>query len=281
MNKKEQAMIDAAASDTAIMRKIRERYSPEELRAIASGGRATSSRRTKVDFSGTSFRFGLLSDTHIGSKADRPEWIGQAFEEFDREKCDFLIHAGDLTDGMGGGKLGYVNDLRVIGVDAQKMEAVKIFKAWTKPGYIVAGNHDLWAYKAEGVDVVQSFCDTLTNFKPLGHTLGTLDIGGAKIQVFHGEDAGNSYAITYRIQQIIRAMVGGYKPHVLVTGHDHKMFYLTYRMIHGIGAGSCAARSRWQEAKRLENHAGFSIVTVWVNRSGVARVSPVFYPFYA
>lgn len=263
-----------------LARKIIGKYTEDELKAIASGGRTSVVKRTKVDFSGKSFRFLLLSDTHIGNKSDRAGWVAQAFEET-HKTADFLVHAGDLTDGMGGGKAGYVNDLRIIGVDAQVDEAFRIFKEWKKPGYFLAGNHDLWAYKSEGVDPVDRFCDGRDNFYHLGHGVGTIEIGGANIQVFHGEDAGSSYAITYRIQQIIRSMVGGYKPHILLTGHDHKAFYLNYRMIHGIGAGACSSRSRWQEVKRLENHAGFWDITVWVNKGGVAKIQPVWYPFYA
>jgi hypothetical protein len=147
--------------------------------------------------------------------------------------------------------------------------------------YIIAGNHDLWAYKELGVDMVKAFCDKCPNRHLLGHGVGTLKYGGVNIELFHGEDAGNSYAITYRIQQIIRAIVGGYKPHILCTGHDHKAFYVFYRMIHGIGAGACAARSRWQEVKRLENHSGFWKVKVVANKSGVASITPQFFPFYA
>ena len=263
------------------LEKISRIYNDTELDAIARGGFVpTEVDRKVIDFSGSSVRFLVCSDTHIGGKHDRRKWIDAALREGKREKCDILLHVGDLADGMGGGKGGYVQDLRVIGVDAQITEAADFFSEWKNPAYIVSGNHDLWAWKSEGIDIVEHFC-TRTGWHYLGQGQGVLKTKGSVIELFHGEDSASAYVYSYRIQQITRAITGGYKPNILITGHDHKSLYVYTRMIHCLGAGALSSRSRFLQQKRTEHHSGFWISTVYFEkRGGVSKITNTWYPFY-
>ena len=267
--------------DSKLFKKLKSKFSVDELKKIADSGRlVTASKNTKIDFSGTSIKMLVMSDTHIGSAYDNVGGIHQAFEEGAKEKCDILLHAGDVLDGDGMDKKGYVYDLRVIGCDKQREEAEKVFNQWTKPSYFISGNHDLHAFKSSGVDVVEAFCRD-GNRTYIGKGQGTLILKKSNIELFHGEDSGSGYAYSYRVQQITRAITGGYKPNILITGHDHKALYVYSRMIHCIGGGALSNRSRWMQQKRLEHHQGFWIVTAWFDsKCGVAKIQPTFYPFY-
>lgn len=109
--------------------KIAARFSDDELKAIAQGGRIIpgAGEVPVVSFSGKRIRFGAITDTHIGHKRSPRQRIEQAFEEFRKEKVDFIVHPGDVTEGMSH-RPGQVYELDHIGYDAQKTEAIDIFR---------------------------------------------------------------------------------------------------------------------------------------------------------
>jgi len=60
----------------SLLVKISERYSDDELRAIANGQGTTNVRSAfPVTFSGDIFKFMFITDTHEGSQWVRDEWL--------------------------------------------------------------------------------------------------------------------------------------------------------------------------------------------------------------
>jgi predicted phosphodiesterase len=285
MKKETLKKLDEAEKKNALnsktVEKLLKRFSEDELKKLADSGRLSEkSNKVNIDFSGSRFKAIVMTDTHIGSAYDNTSFIESAFKIGKRDKVDMLIHAGDLLDGDGMDKKGYVYDLRTIGYDNQRIEAEKIFSLWDKPAYFISGNHDLHAYKSSGIDVVKTFCDNGKNRVYLGQGKGELRIKNIIAEIFHGEDSGSGYIYSYRIQQITRGITGGHKPNILITGHDHKALYVYTRMIHALAGGACSQRSRWMQMKRLEHHSGFWEIDVCFNSKGVSSFKTEFFPFY-
>lgn len=262
--------------------KLSENYSLEELNKLASGGLSNpnDTKKIKIDFKGEEITFGILSDTHIGSKWTDPAYLFAAFEEMDKQGCTMLFHAGDLVEGMMG-RPGDVYELTQIGYKQQKDEAIRLFSQWKKPLYIPSGNHDL-SYNIKlgaGMDIVENVCEYLPDAHYLGVNDGDLIINGVTIKLWHGGD-GSSYSLGYRDQKLIESFTGGEKPNILITGHIHKAYYFFYRNIHTIGAGSIQKQSGWMRAKKLQAHTGFWVVKASLNKGEVKWISPRWYPFY-
>ncbi|HAR39061.1 MAG TPA: hypothetical protein DCS09_11095 [Porphyromonadaceae bacterium] len=269
---------------SSVLEDIAGKYTEAELKAIANGGRIIpgAGKVPIVEFDGTHVKFGCLTDTHIGHQRFSVQRIEQAFEEFRAAGVDFILHSGDVTEGMSH-RPGQIYELDQIGFDAQKSEAIRLFGQWTEtPIYMIDGNHDRWYIKSNGALIVKDICEALGNAHFLGHDEGDISIGGkATIKAWHGEDA-SSYALSYRLQKIIESLSGGEKPNILIAGHVHKMCYIFERNVHAVSVGCMQGQTSWMRGKRLAAHVGFCICDAWVPATGgVSKFSPMFFPFYA
>lgn len=264
------------------IRDIVENYTEEEIKAIAKGGRITPGygKVPIISFEGKRIRVGHITDTHIGSKYFSEQRLFQAFEEFKKEKVDFVTHSGDLTEGMSN-RPGHIYELDHIGFDNQKRASINIFSQWRDTDvYAIDGNHDRWFIKSNGAMIVKDVADALDNFHFIGHDEGDISLNGKAImKLWHGED-GNSYALSYRLQKLLESLSGGEKPDVLIAGHVHKYVKIFERNVMAIGAGAIQKQTRWMRGKRIPAHVGFVIADYWVNDEGLAKVTDTWYPFY-
>jgi len=265
-----------------LLSKIASTYSDAELKAIANGGRIVPGM-TKVpviSFEGEHIRIGVITDTHIGNKCFSEQRLFQAFEEFQKEKVDFIAHAGDVTEGMSN-RPGHVYELDQIGYAKQKEYAIRLFSQWQDTEiYALSGNHDSWFEKSNGALIVQDIATSLNNFTYLGYGEGDISLKGkATLKLWHGED-GNSYALSYRLQKIAESLSGGEKPQAMICGHTHKYVKIFERNIHIVSAGSIESQTPWMRGKRIAAHVGFVIIDVWVNDAGICKFSDTWYPFY-
>lgn len=266
----------------ASLKKISETYTEKELLAIAKGGRIIPGvdHVPIVDFSGDCVTFGALTDLHIGSVFFNPEYLQQAFEEFEREGVDFVTISGDVTDGMSR-RRGQIYELSEIGYDRQRDRAIELLGQTSLKLYIISGNHDYWYIDNTGADVVKAICNELKNAEYLGIEEGDISLNGdVTIKLWHGED-GSSYALSYRLQKIIEAFTGGEKPSIMICGHTHKYVKIFLRNIWAVSVGSIQTQTRWMRQKRMASHTGFVICRAWIKDRSVVKFSDTFYPFYA
>jgi predicted phosphodiesterase len=279
--RREYAKLDAAAPTKRLLQKIRETYTAEELKAIAAGGRVTPGqpRVPLVTFDGECLTFAHITDTHMGGIYYRPAYLKQALQECEKEGVQFILHSGDLVEGMSI-RPGHIYELTHLGYQRQRDYAIEQCKQWPGPWYMIDGNHDRWFEKGAGAYVVQDVCKALPAATYLGSDMGTLAVNGVTFQMFHGED-GNSYATSYRLQKLVEAFTGGEKPNMLLVGHTHKQGYFFERHVHVLSGGALSVQSRWMRSKRLANHTGFWIVRAWIGKKSINKLQTTWYPFYA
>lgn len=265
-----------------LLKEIYDRYSQDELKAIANGGRIIpgSEPVPVISFEGEHIRIGAITDTHIGHQRFSDDRLYQAFEEFRKEKVDLITHSGDVTEGLSH-RPGHVFELDAIGYDQQKEKAVKLFSQWTDTDvYAIDGNHDRWYIKSNGALIVKDIAKEVDNFHFIGHDEGDISLNGkAVLKLWHGED-GSSYALSYRLQKILESLSGGEKPNVLFAGHVHKFVNIFERNVYCVSVGTLEAQTKWMRGKRISAHVGFCIVDLWVNKSGVCKMTTTWYPFY-
>jgi len=234
-----------------------------------------------IDFAGDRVIVGVVADTHWGSNFSPESWWDAACAEFRRRQVDFIVHAGDVTEGMSH-RPGHVYELSHIGYAAQLEYATEMLGRWTdSPAYVVDGNHDRWYIKSAGAKIVQDICATLPNWTFLGHDTGVIPLkGGVRIQLWHGED-GASYALSYRVQKIVESLAGGTKPNVLLCAHAHKSIYTFLRNIHCFECGCLQAQTDWMRGTRKSAYPGFWVVELTVAGPEVKSLTSTWYPFYA
>jgi predicted phosphodiesterase len=262
--------------------KILENYSEAELRLISDAKSFVleKSKKININFEGKSVKIGVITDTHIGHLKFFEERVYAAFEEFKKEKVDFICHAGDVTEGMSH-RPGHIYELTHLGYEAQKKYAVKIFGQWTDtPIYAISGNHDQWYIKSNGANIVGDIDKELSNFNFLGHDEADILLNSnVTVRLWHGGD-GSSYALSYRVQKILESLQGGDKPNVMFCGHTHKYVKLFERNVHAISAGCIEDQTSWMRGKRLSANPGFGIYEITFDENGVKKLNETFYPFY-
>lgn len=265
-----------------LLMKLKKQYTPEELKLLAEGVRPKISKNISYDFSGDTLTLLIMTDTHWGSLYSDESRAYAAFNEAEKEGADTLIHLGDVTEGMSG-RPNSVLEMSAIGYKKQRDESIRIQKQWTKKSYYLSGNHDdfLNTKMGAGVAIVEDICKEIPNATYVGQDSGTIELPcGVKIGLFHGNDCASSYALSYRLQRHINGMSPQNKPHVYLTGHDHKAFSMFYRNVHALACGCIQDQTPWMAGKGIQAMPGFYIVKMCVQGPEVKWFQPRFYPFY-
>ena len=271
----------AIGSLSPTLAQIGDRYTPDELRAIANGSgiNPQAIARKPLTFEGDDVVVGFCTDTHIGEESFRDDlWIS-FIEECRREGAQLILHAGDVHEGMSN-RPDQVYHLSDIGFSAQMDHAERLFRMTDIPIKCIDGNHDRWGVKSSGLFSVRDLAKRLPHVEYVGSDCGDVEINGTIWRLWHGED-GSSYATSYRIQKLIESFTGGDKPNVLLCGHTHKQTSLFERNIFAVSGGALSYQSAWMRATRKPCHTGFHIIKARIKDKQIVRFDPIFYPFYS
>ena len=264
----------------SLIRKITERYTPDELKSIANGRGLNTARSNpkRISFDGESIKVGFCTDTHIGDESFS-DYLWEGFiRECEAEQVDIILHAGDLLEGMSN-RPDQIYHLTDIGFSKQMDHAEDILSQTSIPIKIIDGNHDRWGMKAGGILAVRDIANRLEHVEFMGHDTGDIVINDTVWRLWHGED-GSSYATSYRVQKLIEAFTGGDKPHVLLCGHTHKQGYFFERNIHAVSGGALSYQSHWMKSTRKACHTGFWIIVATIRDGQVVKFCPTWYPIY-
>lgn len=84
--------------------------------------------------------FGLISDTHLGSDAERLDLVNEAYDEFERQGIKKVFHSGDLCDGENVYR-GHNQFIKMKGGHAQAAYFIKMYpKRKGIVTYAISGN---------------------------------------------------------------------------------------------------------------------------------------------
>jgi len=176
---------------------------------------------------GDVIRFGLLSDTHYGSRYQCASLVDAAYSQFERDHVSFVLHCGDLTDGI---KMyrGHEQELWLHSADEQRdyvaerypyIEGVKT--------YIISGNHDLAFRKIAGYTIVQEVSRMRDDIVYRGDIRADYILpNGCKLIMIHPRGSG-AYAKSYHAQKAAAAAVDealaaeAEIPAFIAIGHYH------------------------------------------------------------
>ena len=197
-----------------------------------------------VDWQGDRvIRFGVVSDTHLGSKWQQLTHLNTLYDMFDREGIDTVYHAGDVTEGVNM-RRGHEFEVFVHGADAQVEYVIEKYPR--RSGIVtkfITGNHDHSAIKHAGHDIGVAIANKRSDMVYLGRSQAKVYLTpNCVLEINHPLD-GAAYALSYGLQKMIDAMSGGEKPNIYLGGHHHKAMYLFYRNIHAFECGTTQAQT--------------------------------------
>lgn len=224
-------------------------------------------------------KFGIVSDTHLGSIWQQPSILHAAYEVFDKEKMDFIVHAGDLCDGVRMRK-GHEQEV-FLPANKPLMWRDYITKIYphSKTGiktYIIGGGTHDWDFvKNCGYNLVREVTHVRPDIVYRGDVATQFNIKQAKIYLAH-PSGGNGYAVSYRPQKVAEGMISSAMdlcraehstdklPSVMIFGHWHvSVFVPSYLGTDLISAPCMQAQTDYLAAKGLSPRIGFVIVEMF------------------
>lgn len=226
------------------------------------------------------FRFGAVSDNHLGSHYERLDVLNTLYDIFEERGINIVFNGGNWIEGE-----SHFNkaDVRIHGLTNQINYAVREYpyKKGIKTYFISGDDHEGW-YSQRNVlnigDLWQSEREKAGMYD-LVH-LGYLE---ADIRITRKEDGfpqeswmrlmhpggGSAYAWSYAAQKIVESFQGGEKPNILLIAHYHKFDYCTPRNVHAIQTMCTQDQSTFMRKKKIEAALGGVVVEGTVDDYGV------------
>lgn len=208
----------------------------------------------------------LISDTHLASKYDRLDILRYLYDEADSRGVDYVLHAGDVTDGKSN-RPEHIYSLKETSFVGQRDYVIDKYPRGSMPTYLIGGNHDGWWHKECGSDIVREICDRRDDLIYLGSDLADLKIGKLKIRMYHGK-GGGSYAKSYKVQKYLDAVPMEERPHIFETGHIHQAFYMKEGNTHVFQTSCLQDLTPFERSMGFNNDKSAWWVDVYMDDSG-------------
>ena len=230
------------------------------------------------------FKIGLVSDSHIGSRFWQLSHLEAAYDHMKELGVSDVYHAGDVTDGFYKDR---ISEIYLYGADEQVDEVVKKYpKRDGMTTRFITGNHDETHLRNGGTNIGRAIANQRDDMIYLGHNFAKVwlsesdETRGVDMDLIHPGD-GTSYALSYQLQKRINNMSGGEKPKILVTGHYHKYFVMFYRNVIAISLPSFQAQSGWMRGKGIQSDMGYVVLELMVNaHNDIVQCNHQFFPFF-
>ena len=237
----------------------------------------------------TEMCFGVVADTHIGSKYERLDVLESLYDRFAKYGVRKVFHCGNWIDGE-----AYFNkfDIYVHGVNDQIQNFVgKYPKRKGIKTYIISGDdHEGWYVQREHIKIGELMEDIARragrdDLIDLGYMERDIELkqkkGSAILRVIHA-GGGSTYAISYTTQKYAESLQGGEKPNIVLVGHYHKFDYSYPREIHIIQPGCCEDQTPFMRKKKIQAMVGGCVLWITQNELGIITSMKIqWIPYYS
>lgn len=237
-------------------------------------------------------RFGLIADTHYGSKHCRHEVVEELYDWFAANGIRTVFHCGNWIEG----EARFNKHELVDGAHGMQQQIDLFVELYPqRPGietrYVAGDDHEGWYSQREGVEIGRLLQSTAreagrTDLIYLGYKEAFVTLEHqktkkhARLLVDH-PGGGSSYAVSYAAQKRIEAAQGGEKPAIWAFGHWHKAGYFINRGVHAILVPCTKDLDTFGRKKGLEYVVGGVIVEAHQDEGGaITGVVPQFKLFY-
>lgn len=232
-------------------------------------------------WNGNTYRFGVVSDTHLGSRFQALTALWDFYRILHRRKIETCFHCGDLVEGSGKLYRGQEFEIFVHGADAQTEYAIANYpKVAGVQTIMISGNHDQSFLSLAGFNPVAAVAKARADITYLGDNLAFVQLDKIKLALLHGA-GGGSYARSYKGQKIAESFSSENKPNFLFLGHFHSPNIITgYRNIEVVQLGCFQYQTPFEAARGLQPFIAGLIVTVQIDELGPSKILYEYVPFY-
>lgn len=245
-----------------------------------------------VGKAGKPYRFGLIADTHLGSKHCRLDVCEALYDWFDEQGITTVFHCGNWIEGEARfNKHELEPDAH--GMQSQLDYFVEHYpqRDGIKTKFVTGDDHEGWYAQREGVDIGRMLVDTAkragrNDLVDLGYKEAFITLEHPKTRkharlLIDHPGGGSAYAVSYAPQKRVEAAQGGEKPAIWCFGHWHKSGYFVARGVHCILVPCTKDLDTFGRKKGLEYVVGGVIVEAHQDEGGaISQVNPQFRLFF-
>lgn len=238
----------------------------------------------KALFKGDRIRFGVVSDTHLGSKHERLDELHHAYQVFRDEGVTTVYHPGDLVCGYGIFP-GQQNEVNLHTYADQVEYATENYPQVDGiTTHLIGGNHDLeGAWGKAGANPCLAVAHQRPDIVYAGDYRASFELEqGTRIYLLHPK-GGMGYAADYKIRKLAEGFEGGSKPNIMLVGHFHRRGQFEARGIQALLCGCFESGGSFGVRLGMSDPAvGFHIVEATIADDGsVVRFSAEWLRFWA
>ena len=259
-------LVDQLKADGLNVQSDGDRYSIETALEPAF---TRSDRFRHVSDAHNRFKFGVVADSHMGSKYERMDALNDIYDRFEREGITHVYHCGNWIEGEARFNR---TDTKVHGMGNHIDYLVQGYpKRRGMITYAVTGDdHEGWYAQREGIDIggyaeLQMRKAGREDWVNLGFMEAHVELvnansGKSAVMAVVHPGGGSAYADSYVVQKIIESLDGGEKPAVALYGHYHKMLSGEYRNVWWVLVPSTKDQDIFMRKKRIRSVVGGGIV---------------------
>jgi predicted phosphodiesterase len=203
-------------------------------------------------------RFGLVSDTHLGSKKQQISALRDFYRELKARGITKAFHSGDWVAGKNIYR-GQEYELFLHSMREQKEYLIQEYPNEGVETIGIVGNHDFAWSALAGDSILEMAAMVRPDIKIVGEYQAFVEWNGFRFSLHH-PDGGQAYAISYKLQKLVESFTAENLPDFVVMGHFHQKEYVTIRGVECFQPGCFEAQSPYLIRKNLHPAIGGWIV---------------------
>jgi len=182
-------------------------------------------KRYQIGDGAGTYRFGLISDTHLGSTACHLTDLHDFYDRLERRGVELVLHGGDIGDGWE----VHPNQINEVHAEATGWDRLTEYVAEHYPQrdgietLFISGNHDRKLWRRSGVRWSQRLARRRDDLHWLGDSMARLvfDAGhNVDLELIH-PSGGQPYTLGYRAQTLYREQPTDIRPSMSGIAHLH------------------------------------------------------------
>lgn len=229
-------------------------------------------------------RFGFVTDTHFGSKFQQLTYLNDFYERCYSLGVDYMLHAGDLSDGNGSLYRGQRFEMFLHGYREQRDFTVEQYPKITGvPTKVILGNHDESFIRTIDINILEEIQRRRPDIEYIGRRGAYLNLADKAVKTYiQHPDGGVAYALSYKAQKFIEGFASENKPQVFLIGHYHVMGQFFIRNVHTYMGGCFQSQTPYLRAKGLMPQVGGWIIEFDIAQDGwsLEMVNSKLVPYY-
>lgn len=216
----------------------------------------------------------LIADTHLCNKADRIDILKYLYKKAEDKGIKYVLHCGDLTDGMYMNRPQQLYELRCIGFDEHLDYVVNKYPEFDGKTYFIGGNHMDTYYKNNGSDLGVAISKQRKDMIYLGPDTADIKIGKLGIQLHHGA-GGKAYSASYKLQRYVETLPQDKKIDIVLQGHFHNALYMYYMDKHCFQVGALEDETPFSRSMGFKNEKSCYWLDITTDEKGnILTITP-------